>query len=267
MPMVPPDLFAGTAAYYAQFRRGYPDDMLPHVVARFGLDGTGRLLDLGCGTGHLALPLAARFADAIGLDPEPEMLAAAAAAADRAGVRNVRWLQGSDRDLGRLRAELRPVRLVTIGRAFHWMNQDATLRELDDLVEPAGGLVLTSDNEMIWNQAGVWQEAVQAVIQRWLGSAQRAGSGARATPHDPFEVHLARSPFARVEHYALRYRRAVTIEMIVGYLYSTSYSSRRVLGDLRESFEADVRRTLHDLNPAGSFSEEVGLDAWLAWRR
>jgi SAM-dependent methyltransferase len=266
MPALPPDLFAGTASYYRRFRRSYPAAFFEHVVQRFHLDGMGRLLDLGCGTGQLALPLAAHVAEAIGLDPEPAMLAEAAAAADRAGVGNVRWLRGGDRDLDRLQADLGRVRLATIGRAFHWMDQDAALRSLDRLVEPAGGLVVVSDNEMIWNRAGAWQEAVQAVIRRWLGPAQRAGSGLRATPHDPFEIILARSPFARVETYRATCRRAVTVEQIVGYLYSTSYCSPAVLGESQRPFEADLRHTLRELNPASSFADEVGVDAWLAWR-
>ena len=275
MTAPPPDLFAGTAHYYARFRPGYPDAFFEHLVARFGLDGTGTLLDLGCGTGQLALPLAAHVAGVIGMDPEPEMLAEAAAAADRAGVRNARWLRGGDRDLDRLRdgrsadahgGSLGAVRLVTIGRAFHWMDQDATLRSLARIVEPTGGLVVVSDTERIWNRPGAWQEAVQAVIRRWLGPAQRAGSGTRATPHDPFDAILARSPFARVETYELTYRREATVEEIVGYLYSTSYCSRAVLGDRREPFEADLRRTLRQLDPAGVFAEEAELGAWLAWR-
>ena len=266
MTAPPPDLFAGTAHYYARFRPVYPDAFLRHLVARFGLDERGTLLDLGCGTGQLALPLAAHVARVIGMDPEPEMLAEAAAAADRAGVRNARWVRGGDRDLDRLRDDLGAVRLVTIGRAFHWMDQDATLLSLSRIVEPAGGLVVVSDNERIWNCAGEWQEAVQAVIQRWLGPAQRAGSGTRATPHDPFDAILARSPFARVEPYRLTYRREATADEIVGFLYSTSYCSRAVLGDRREPFEADLRRTLRQINPAGVFLEEAELGAWLAWR-
>jgi SAM-dependent methyltransferase len=233
---------------------------------RFGLDGTGTLLDLGCGTGQLALSFAAHVAMVVGLDPEPAMLAEAETAADRAGVRNARWLLGGDRDLDHLRADIGPVRLVTIGRAFHWMDQDATLRSLDQMVEPTGGLVVVSDNELIWNRTGAWQELVQTVIQRWLGPAQRAGSGVRATPHDPFEAILARSPFAHVEPYQLVYPRETTVEAIVGYLYSTSYCSPAVLGDRQPLFEADLRHALQELNPDGIFTEQVEVGAWLAWR-
>lgn len=89
------NLFRTTASYYARSRAGYPDAFFRHIIARFALDGTQRLLDLGCGTGQLTLPLAASVAAAIGIDPEPEMLAEAEMAATRAGITNITWQQGS----------------------------------------------------------------------------------------------------------------------------------------------------------------------------
>ncbi len=66
------DLFAGTAPYYARYRPGYPGAVLGHLRAAFNLDGTGRLLDLGCGTGEVARPLHADFEEVVGLDVSPE---------------------------------------------------------------------------------------------------------------------------------------------------------------------------------------------------
>jgi SAM-dependent methyltransferase len=76
-------LFAGTAWHYARYRPGYPDVFFDDLIVRFHLDGTGRLLDLGCGTGQLIVGLAAHVAEAIGIDPEPEMLTEAAGQARR----------------------------------------------------------------------------------------------------------------------------------------------------------------------------------------
>lgn len=263
-----PDLFTGTAQWYARYRPGYPEPFFAHVVARFGLGGTGRLLDLGCGTGQLTLPLAGYVSEAVGMDPEPEMLAEAAAQAEAAGVANARWVRGGDRDLDALRGDLGAFRLAMMGRSFHWMDQDATLRTLDGMVEPGGGIVVMSDNDRIQHAVGAWQEAVRATIRRWLGPERRAGSGTRpsARHHDPFEEIFARSPFATQEMYHLAYTRQTTADEIVGYLYSTSYCSHAVLGDQRDAFEADLRRTLHALSPDDTFSEDATLDAWLAWR-
>ena len=261
-----PDLFAGTATYYARYRPPYPDALFQHVVERFGLDGTGRLLDVGCGTGQLAIPFASHFAEVAGLDPDPGMLAEAARGAREAGVRNARWIQGRDEDLQRLSEEIGRVRLATFGRAFHWMERDAILRALDRVIEPGGGVVIVADAERIWHVAGDWQQATQAVIRRWLGDVRRAGSGIYAVRHVPFEETLAASAFSRIERYLVTVERFPTIDDIVGYLYSTSFCSHFVLGDKRAGFEADLRATLEAINPSGRFSEILDFDAWLAWR-
>nr|MDT0665574.1 SAM-dependent methyltransferase [Micromonospora sp. DSM 115978] len=61
------ELFAETAWYYARFRPGYPQAFVDDVVRRFRLDGTGRVLDLGCGTGQMAFPLARHVGEVVGV--------------------------------------------------------------------------------------------------------------------------------------------------------------------------------------------------------
>ncbi len=51
-----------------------PDDDVDWLAA---LVGAGRVLELGCGTGRVAAPLAARGAEVVGLDLDPAMLARA----------------------------------------------------------------------------------------------------------------------------------------------------------------------------------------------
>ena len=64
-------LFEGIAWHYARCRPSYPQQFFDDLVERFRLDGTGRLLDLGCGTGQLVITLAAHVAEAVGMDPGP----------------------------------------------------------------------------------------------------------------------------------------------------------------------------------------------------
>src|SRR3954454_2457745 len=87
-----PTLYAGSAAYYADGRVPYPAAVADALAADLGLDGTGRLLDVGCGPGSLTLLLAGRFAAAVGVDADADMLAEAARRAEAAGVGNVGWV-------------------------------------------------------------------------------------------------------------------------------------------------------------------------------
>jgi len=52
-------------------------DLLERILARHGRTGPLRLLDLGCGTGNHALPLARRGHTVFGVDQSPSMLALA----------------------------------------------------------------------------------------------------------------------------------------------------------------------------------------------
>ncbi|PRX51671.1 methyltransferase family protein [Nonomuraea fuscirosea] len=157
-------LFSGTAPYYARFRPGYPQAFFSDVVTRFALNGTGRSLDLGCGTGQLTIPLAEHVEQAVGLDPDPGMLAQAAQQARAAGARNLTWIQGDAADLA---GELGRFRLVTMGRSFHWTDRERVLRGLTGVVEDEGGLVIANDGCMAL-AAAPWQAVIEDVQHRYL---------------------------------------------------------------------------------------------------
>ena len=78
--------FEGTAAYYERYRLDYPRRLIARVAGLAGLKPGDAVLDLGCGTGMLAIAFARLGMAVTAMDPEPEMLAAAEAAADAAGV-------------------------------------------------------------------------------------------------------------------------------------------------------------------------------------
>ncbi len=255
-------LFAGTAWHYARYRPGYPPAFLDDLIQRLGLDGTGRLLDLGCGTGQLTLPLAAHVAEAVGLDPEPDMLTEATQQAREQAVMNVSWIQGNSADLP---GELGHFRLVTMGRSFHWMDREQVLTALDEVVEEDGSIVIANDSCLV-RPTTPWQRAIEEVQHRFLPPNQLDGPIPTVDTHQTHEQVLANSPFQQVNRQVYEFVRPWTIEQAIGYLYSTSLPLRRLLGDRQSAFEEAITTALLAIDPTGHFTEPVALDVLTATR-
>src|ERR1700743_292942 len=109
-----PRRFQTTVPFYARYRLGYPDLLIRRVIERVGMAPGAAVMDLGCGPGLLAIPFAKAGMAVTGVDPEPEMLAAAKEAACEAGV-SIALAQGSSFDLP---PGMGPFRLVAMGRSF-----------------------------------------------------------------------------------------------------------------------------------------------------
>ena len=94
-----PTIYNGAAAHYRYGRPAYSPGLEALLAEELGLDGSGRLLDVGCGPGILTLRLARLFDEAVGLDPDPEMIAEARRAAVERGIANLLWVQAMAEDL------------------------------------------------------------------------------------------------------------------------------------------------------------------------
>ena len=66
--------FRTAAAYYTRYRPGYPPELIARLAQATGVDRDARVLDLGCGPGTLAIPLAGFAGEVVAVDVEPEML-------------------------------------------------------------------------------------------------------------------------------------------------------------------------------------------------
>lgn len=246
------DLFLGTAEYYECYRVPYPQEVFDWIVNEYQLDGRGRLLDGGCGTGQVALPLSRWFDDVIAIDPDQAMLQIGERAARRKGIGNVSFRN--------LRAEglprgVAPLRLATFGASFHWMDRVRVANHLYELIEPAGGLVALSPSSF-WRGQEPLQQVVITTIKDWLGEERRAGTGVfKAAPLH--QECLAQTPFANIKVVDIHKTHVWTADNIVGYLYSTSFASRAVLGDLQAPFEKDLRERLSGLSAEDRFAEEI----------
>lgn len=258
-----PNPFRGTALYYARFREKYPSALFDYLKSEFKLNGSGRLLDIGCGTGQLAIPLARYFEEVVGMDPDSEMLDEARREVDRHCLTNITWVRGGSYDL---KPQMGTFRLVTMGKSFHWTDRERTLEILYDMVIPEGTIAIISEGDWVWNQKSDWQYAVRNVVERWGGGKRRAGYSFFEKPKERHEEVVSRSGFKKMKIWAHDYQRIWNVEKIAGYLYSTSYCSSSVLGDKKDEFERDLKNTMIKNESYDEFKEDVKLEAILAWK-
>jgi hypothetical protein len=145
--------------------------------------------------------------------------------------------------------------LVTICRAFHWLDQAAVLARLDGQVAPDGVVAIFGDSSF-WTATSPWKEAVRDIVRTFLGEERRAGSGTFRHHSRPYSEILAESPFGRVEEARVPVHRTWTTEGILGYLYSTSFAAPRHFGDRLPEFETTVKERLAGFSENGTFPEE-----------
>jgi SAM-dependent methyltransferase len=256
-----PDRFASTAGAYTAYRLGYPDRLLVRIAERLGLPGNARILDLGCGPGMIAIGFARFGYDVMAMDPDEAMLAAGKAEAAAAGVA-VDWRLGSSFDL---RADLGEFDLVTIGRAFHWMDRAATLRSLEGMVRENGGIALLTDERVkgIKNPTDTIIEEVRTAFagHEELFSGMRSG---KVTPHARL---LLESTFSDVERIGLIETRRLPTASVVGRALTYSHLAPAMLGELQPAVVALLEKRLAAVATDGHHDEVVEFEAIVARRR
>jgi ubiquinone/menaquinone biosynthesis C-methylase UbiE len=261
-----PQAFAGTAEYYAVGRPPYSAQLADTLARELSLDGTGQLLDVGCGPGVLVLPLARLFGQVTALDPEPGMLQAGQRRCQQAGVANVRWVQGVAEDIAAL--SLGSCQAVTFGQSFHRVRRLEVAEVIYDLLVPGGSLVLIShhvddDGPRPANPGypEIPHAAVRQLILDYLGDGTRhylatwnEGQPAR------FEDTLSQTRFggSRTIYAPGRPDLIRDIDTVVASYFSLSYAAPRWFGNRRAGFESDLRHLLHEYSPDGLFWDWPG---------
>ena len=247
--------YQGSAAYYARYRPPYPAGLVTLLKDAFQLDGSGRLLDLGCGPGPVAIRLAHLFERVVAMDPEPDMLAEGAVQASRAGVTNIEWVRGRSEELS---AGLGMFRLVTMGESFHWMDPRVTLEALYDLVDLGGGVAIVGRGTPLpLPPMTPWRAAVARVLRRYLGDILLPWDRPPPAPGDLHQDVVRASRFELLSEHSERFEVPWTFETMLGNLYSMSFCSRDRLGERAEAFERDLRDAVLAVEPSGNLRGEL----------
>jgi SAM-dependent methyltransferase len=259
-----PTIYLGSAAHYRRGRPAYAPELEAALAREAGLDGTGRLLDGGCGPGVLTIRLAPLFTQAVGLDPDAGMLAEGRRAAGERGAGNIRWVQGLAEDLPAVAPG--PYRLVTFGQSFHWTNEHRVAETVYDMLEPGGALVLvvhTVTGRPRPPDPGVPaipHDEIKALVEKYLGSTRRAGQGTAPQRAHRFEDVLARTRFGSPRQFfvpGLPDLMRDSDSVLSGY-FSMSWAAPHLFGDRLDDFAAEVRALLASRSADGYFWDWPG---------
>jgi SAM-dependent methyltransferase len=267
-----PTLYKGSAVHYRRGRPPYSPELEAVLSDRFALDGTGRLLDAGCGPGILAVRLAPLFEETVGLDPDAAMLAEGRRAAEDNGAVTIRWVRALAEDLPA--AAPGPYRLVTFGLSFHWTHEVQVAETVYDMLEPGGTLALIAHTV-----AGrprppspgpppIPHDEIHALVERYLGSTQRAGQSTFPTRTHSFEDVLVRTRFGTPHSLFIPGVPDLIrdSESVLSGYFSLSSSAPHLFGDSAEDFARDVRTLLASRSPEGVFWDWPG-DTEVVWAR
>ncbi|MEU4653253.1 class I SAM-dependent methyltransferase [Streptomyces sp. NPDC023723] len=267
-------LFAGAAAYYRRGRLPYAPGLVAALAGTLRLDGRGRLLDVGCGPGTLALPLAPLFGEVVGVDPDPGMIEEAGRAAAGLGVGGkTRWVRARAEELP---AGLGTFTVAVFAQSFHWMDRDRVAATVRDMLRPGGVLLHVSDLKTEpepFGEEGLAHPAVphteiRDLVARYLGPVRRAGRGTlpRGTPGGEAEV-FARAGFTGPDRHVVPAGNVLerTSDDAVAEVFSMSFSTPHLFGPRRADFEADLRRLLAEHSAPGLFAVRAPSTEIFVW--
>jgi len=220
-----PTFYLGSAAHYRPGRPPYSPQLESLLTEELGLEGSGRLLDAGCGPGILVLRLAGLFEEVVGLDPDPDMLQEGVEAAADGNVTNVRWVQAVAEDLPHAAPD--PYGLVTFGQSFHWTDELRVAEVVYDMLEPGGAMAM--------------------VVHTVKGRPVPESPGPPPIPHDDIKALIEGKPDLVRD----------TDGVISNYL-SMSSSAPHLFGDRLDAFTRDMHDLLADASPSGLFWDWPG---------
>lgn len=163
--------FGRTVDDYERHRPGFPDQFFDLLVERGWVQGGRRVLDLGTGTGSVALGLAEIGLEVTGLDISKELLDGARRATKRRDL-DVRFVQGTAESTGQPDDSFD---VVTAGQCWWWFDSDRAAREAKRVLRP-GGRLLICDFSYLPLEGNVSERTEQLILAHNPGWTKAGGT-------------------------------------------------------------------------------------------
>jgi ubiquinone/menaquinone biosynthesis C-methylase UbiE len=248
------EIFQGAAKDYSKHRGEYPQEIIETIAAKLKLDGSGRLLDIGCGDGRLTFPLAKYFTKVVAIDSSPEMIAEAKKRAELLGIIKIGWevkrAEDLDESFGKFDC-------ISFAQSLHWLDKEKILA-LSFKILSDKGAVLILGGKSIWNYAPTaWQKKIIEVIKKYLGPERRTVNGKFEDSKKSFDSYLKEAGFKRLEKFDYFFPKIEkNVDEVLARLFTSSFATKSLFGERVGDFEKELKTELLKINPDNKFVEE-----------
>jgi ubiquinone/menaquinone biosynthesis C-methylase UbiE len=153
--------FNEAAELYDRARPGYPADLVSDLARLAGIGPRSRVLEIGCGTGQLTLPLAERAGEVVAIDIGADMAARARRKLARFPSARVIVAAFEDWPLPD-----QPFDSVVSATAFHWLDPAVRVHKAAQALRPGGALATIATHHVAGGDGGFFVE-VQQCYEKW----------------------------------------------------------------------------------------------------
>lgn len=228
------------AEYYNMYHSPYPQEVIDTVIALSNLRPTSRVLEIGCGTGQLSVPLAQHGVDLLAIELGPHLATLAR--------QNLKRFPNVHVETSSFEAYPLPSQkfdAVVSASAFHWLNPDVRFSKSAEALHPGGFLMILHVHHVRGGTPGFFADT-QPYSMKWGLSDDP--SFQPTTPDNtptmyPELDHL--SEFRSVERHHFEIPRSYSTVSYIGWLHTDSLinslndeSRRGFLQDISHLIEA-----------------------------
>jgi len=212
--------FDAAASDYALYRSGYPREVVDDVVTASRLRPGSRVLEIGCGTGQLSVPLAQHGAELVAVELGPNLAALArrnladfpAARVEVSGFEE--WPLPAD-----------PFDVVVSASALHWIDPSVRFSKPARALKRGGVLVVVHAHHVKGGTPGFFADT-QPLYLRWgLSDDPFFEPPAPQDVPDMYPELEERPEFGRVQRHRFEIPRRHTTDSYVGWLKTDSLVS------------------------------------------
>jgi SAM-dependent methyltransferase len=226
--------FDSVASLYDRYRPGYPAEVLADVFESAHIGETSRVLEIGCGTGQLSVPLAEHGAELVAVELGPRL--AAIARRNLSRFPNAR-VETAAFEEWPLPAEAFDA--VVCATAFHWLDPEVRFSKSAQALRRGGALVIVHPHQVTGGTPGFFPDSQKYYVKWGLSDDPFFAPTAPADAPIMYADLDDRSEFTAVQRHRFVTPRRFTSKSYVGNLETDSL----VLGleeTARAGFLADI---------------------------